>query len=63
MEEIYPSKNVQDKFESDVRVDYYFLKDIDTIAELEPDSLSEIGGNAWMNYVESGAKVIKRQSP
>lgn len=61
MEEIYPTKDIQEKFEADVIFDYYFLKDINAIAELEPNCLCEIGGNAWMHYIESGAKVDPRK--
>ncbi|ATC88635.1 hypothetical protein [Pseudoalteromonas arctica] len=61
MEEIYPVEELQEKFEAEVSVEYYFMKDIDTIAKLEPSCLCEIGGNAWMHYVESGAKVNPRK--
>jgi hypothetical protein len=61
MEEIYPVCELQQKFKTDVCFDYYFMKDIDAIAELEPHCLCEIGGNAWMHYIESGAKVDPRK--
>lgn len=61
MEEIYPVEELQEKFEAEVSVEYYLMKDIDTIAKLESNSLCEIGGNAWMHYVESRAKVNPRK--
>lgn len=61
MEEIYPAEELQEKFEAEVSFEYYFMKDIDTIAKLEPNCLCEIGGNAWMHYIESGAKVNPRR--
>ena len=61
MEEIYPAEELQDKFEAEVTLEYYFMEDVDTIAKLEPNCLCEIGGNSWMHYIESGAKVNPRK--
>lgn len=57
MENIYPKEELQEKFESKVSFNFYFMDDIDTIASLEPNCLHEIGGNAWMHYIKSGANV------
>ncbi|MEZ9233188.1 hypothetical protein AB4259_19125 [Vibrio amylolyticus] len=61
MQEIYPSQKLQEKFDVEVTFDFFFMKDIDSIAKLEPNCLCEIGGNAWMHYIESGAKVNPRK--
>jgi hypothetical protein len=57
LRDVYPVENIKGKFKNDVVIEYYGFKDINKIAELEPDCLFEIGANAWMHYVESGAKV------
>lgn len=55
--DVYPVDSIKKKFENDVVIEYYGMNDIEEIAELEPGCLFEIGANAWMHYVESGAKV------
>jgi hypothetical protein len=61
MKEIYPVDELREKFDQEISFKFYSLGDIELIAELEPGSLHEIGGNAWMHYVESGAKVDPRK--
>lgn len=57
LRDVYPVKSIKGKFENDVLIEYYGMNDIDKIADLEPGCLFEIGVNAWMHYIESGAKV------
>lgn len=54
---VYPKEEIKKKFEKPVSIEIYGMNQIDAIAELEPGCLHEIGANAWMHYVESGAKV------
>jgi len=55
--DVYPVESIKGKFDNDVVIECYGMNDIDKIAELEPGCLFEIGANAWMHYIESGAKV------
>lgn len=57
LKEVYPLERITEKFDSPVSVEYYGIDDVNRIAELEPNCLFELGANAWMHYVESGAKV------
>jgi len=57
LDSVYPTEEIGRKFEKPVSVEMYGMNQIDTIAELEPGCLHEIGANAWMHHVESGAKV------
>jgi len=57
LSDVYPVESIKSKFDKDVVIEYYDMNDIDKIAELEPGCLFEIGANAWMHYIESGAKV------
>jgi len=57
LEEVYPVESLKEKFDEEVLIDYYGMGDIAEIAKLEPGCMFEIGANAWMHYIESGAKV------
>lgn len=55
--DVYPVDSLKRKFEKEVNIEYYGMDDIEEIVKLEPGCLFEIGANAWMHYVVSGAKV------
>lgn len=55
--ETFPTSDIKEAFNAEIKVSAYGLEQMAKIAELEPLSLHEIGANIWMHYIESGAKV------
>ncbi|WP_054114256.1 hypothetical protein [Marinagarivorans algicola] len=61
LEEIYPIKNLEAKFEKAIQFDTYYMDDIERISKLEPGCLFELGASAWMHHVESHPDVDPQQ--
>lgn len=57
VEKVYPVEELKSKFTLPVKLNFYGMKEIETIAKIEPECLFEIGANAWVHFIESGAKV------
>ncbi|RHW75235.1 hypothetical protein [Colwellia sp. RSH04] len=57
LHDILLKEQISEKFKSPVTFQQYGVDYIDKIAEKDPHILFEIGAQAWMLHVESGAKV------
>ncbi|MBA6339725.1 hypothetical protein H4J59_01680 [Colwellia sp. MB02u-10] len=57
LHDILLKDEISEKFKSPVTFQQFGGSDIDKIAKKDPHILFEIGAQAWMLYVESGAKV------
>ncbi|MEE3224031.1 MAG: hypothetical protein VX242_08675 [Pseudomonadota bacterium] len=57
LHDVLQKELIQSKFDSEVQFQQFGAESIAEISELEPNILFEIGAQAWMQYVESGAKV------
>ncbi|ENL1297254.1 hypothetical protein AB4T57_004599 [Vibrio parahaemolyticus] len=57
LHDIIRKEKIEEKFDKKVTFKQFGIDGINEIARIDPNILFEIGAQAWMLYVESGAKV------
>ena len=58
LHDVIQKQSIIKKFDCNVEFEQLGIESVLKIAEKDPNILFEIGAQAWMLFVESGAKVI-----
>lgn len=57
LHDVFQKQSITNKFDCNIEFEQLGIESVLTIAEKDPNILFEIGAQAWMLFVESGAKV------